>query len=239
MSMEEKKRVVRRLAGSGRGFADQHGFRVTNNPASLFQVLYLSILLRRPGDPRRAAQAAGALRDRGWDSAARMARSLHETRAAVLRSCGRRDADELATTLGDLALLVVQRYRGDLRRLRAAAQYDSTRERDQLKRLPGVDDEVVDLFFREVQALWREVPPCADRRALSAARKLGLGRTADELATLAGSRESEKLAWLVGALAMVDLDRQIPANRRITPRITWDHPQLPPSRSFRRPHLVE
>jgi hypothetical protein len=208
MSTEEKKRVVRRLASSGRGFADQHGFRVTNNPATLFQVLYLSILLRRPGDQRRAAQAAGALRDQGWDSTARMARSLHETRAAVLRDCGRRDADELATTVGDLATLVVQRYRGDLRRLRAAAQYDAARERDELKRLPGVDDEVVDLFFREVQALWREVAPCADRRALTAARKLGLGRSADDLAALAGGRESEKLAWLVGALAMVELDNK-------------------------------
>ncbi|MEV4631537.1 hypothetical protein AB0J90_35235 [Micromonospora sp. NPDC049523] len=206
MSVEDKKRFVRRLAGSGRGFADQLGFRVTNNPAALFQLLYLSILLGRPGDPRRAAQTAVALRDRGWDSAARMSRSTQESRAAVLRGCGRRDADELATTLGALASLVGERYHGDLRRLRTMAGYNAARERDRLDRLPGVDDLVVDLFFREVQALWREVPPSADRRALTAARKLGLGRTADDLAALAGSRESEKLAWLVGALAMVDLD---------------------------------
>ncbi|RKR85836.1 hypothetical protein BDK92_0045 [Micromonospora pisi] len=206
MSWEDKKRFVRRLAGGGRGFADRYGFRVTNNPASLFQLLYLSILLRRPGDPRRAAQTAQALRDQGWESAARMSRSAQETRAATLRSCGRRDADELAGRLGDLAALVTERYRGDLRRLRGVAKYDAVRERAALKRLPAVDDEVVDLFFREVQALWREVPPSADRRALTAARRLGLGRSADDLAALAGSRESEKLAWLVGALAIVDLD---------------------------------
>ena len=38
--VEDRKRLARRLAGSGRGFAEQYGFRVTNNPASLFQVLY-------------------------------------------------------------------------------------------------------------------------------------------------------------------------------------------------------
>jgi hypothetical protein len=207
--VDDKKRVVRRLVGSGRGFAEEYGFRVTNNPASLFQVLYLSILLRRPGDFRRAAEAARALRDQGWDSPARMVRSLHETRARVLRENGRRgDADELATTLGDLALSIAERYRGDLRRLRVAADYDPGRERSLLAALPGVDDQVLDLFLREVQAVWREVAPVADRRALTAARKLGLGRSADDLAALSGSGESEKLAWLVGALARVEMENR-------------------------------
>ncbi|MFK3979796.1 hypothetical protein ACI2K4_05375 [Micromonospora sp. NPDC050397] len=214
MSTQDKKRFVRRLAATGRGFADQQGFRVTNNPAALFQLLCLSVLLRRPGDPRRSARTALALRDAGGDSAARLARSSYESRAALLRAHARRDADELATSLGELAVQVTERYGGDLRRLRAVSRYDAARERVALTRLPAVDDEVVVLFFREVQALWAEVPPSADRRALAAARRLGLGRSADDLAALAGGRESERLAWLVGALAMVDLDnryRQIAA----------------------------
>lgn len=208
MNTEDKKRFVRRLAGAGRGFADRQGFRVTNNPAALFQLLCLSVLLRRPGDPRRSARTALALRDGGGDSAARMTRSSWENRAALLRACGRRDADELATSLGELAASVTERYGGDLRRLRAVSKYDAARERVALTRLPAVDGEVVDLFFREVQALWREVPPSADRRALAAARRLGLGRSADDLAVLTGGRESERLAWLVGALAIVDLENR-------------------------------
>ena len=212
--LEEKKRTVRRLIGS-RGFAEEYGFQVTNNPASLFQVLYLSILLRRPGDFRRAVQAAQALRDRGWDSPARMSRSTHEARTGALRDAGRRgDADELATVLGDLALTLTERYRGDLRRLRVAARYDPAAERRLLERLPGVDDQVVELFLREVQALWREVAPVADRRALAAARKLGLGRSAGDLAELSGSGESERLAWLVGALARIDLENRYDELRR-------------------------
>ncbi|NJP35556.1 hypothetical protein [Micromonospora thermarum] len=208
-TIEDKKRLVRRLAGGGRGFAEQYGFRVTNNPSSLFQILCLAVLLARRGDFRRALDSAHALPANGWDSAARLARSLHADRVRVLRENGQRgDVDALATTLGDLARTVVERYRGDLRRLRSAAHHDPARERALLTELPGVDGTVVDLFLREAQALWREVAPVADRRALVAARRLGLGRSADDLAGLAGSGESERLAWLVGALARVDLEQQ-------------------------------
>jgi hypothetical protein len=208
-SVEDKKRLVRRLAGDNRGFAERYGFPVTNNPSHLFQVLYLSVLLARRGDFRKAIDGALALRDNGWDSAARLARSLHADRVRVLRGAGQRgDVDALAATLGDLARAVVDRYRGDLRRLRTAAQQDPARERQLLTDLPGVDGQVIELFLREAQAVWREVAPVADRRALAAARRLGLGRSADDLAGLAGSGESERLAWLVGALARVDLEKR-------------------------------
>ncbi|GAA2712389.1 hypothetical protein ACFY2R_19965 [Micromonospora olivasterospora] len=208
-SIEDKKRLVRRLAGSGRGFAEQYGFPVTNNPSRLFQLLVLSVLLARRGDFRRAVDAAAALRDAGWDSAARLARSLHADRVRVLREAGQRgDVDAFADTLGDLARTVVDRYRGDLRRLRGAGHYDAAGERALLSELPGVNAEAAELFLREAQALWREVAPVADRRALAAARRLGLGRTARDLAGLAGSGESERLAWLVGALARVELEKR-------------------------------
>ncbi|MEV1146857.1 hypothetical protein, partial [Micromonospora sp. NPDC049799] len=147
---EDKKRLVRRLAGGGRGFAEQYGFRVTNNPSSLFQILCLAVLLARRGDFRRAVDSAHALPAQGWDSAARLARSLHADRVRVLRECGQRgDVDALADTLGDLARTVVERYRGDLRRLRAVAHHDPARERELLTTLPGVDAAVADLFLRE------------------------------------------------------------------------------------------
>lgn len=207
-STEQRRRLVRRLMSGGRGFAEEYGFPVTNNPSSLFQLLYLSVLLQRTRDFQRAAATARDLRDRGWDSAARMAASSHEARARALREAGWRDVDQLASVLGDLALAVAQRYRGDLRRLRSPAAYESQRERELLTTLPGVDNGVADLFLREVQALWPEVVPVADRRALAAARKLGLGRSARDLAELIGWRESERLAWLVGALARVDLENR-------------------------------
>ncbi|MEV2239756.1 hypothetical protein [Micromonospora sp. NPDC049891] len=207
VTIEDRKRLARRLAGSGRGFAEQYGFRVTNNPSSLFQLLCLAVLLARRGDFRRALDGAHALPEAGWDSAARLSGSSHLDRVRALRGSGQRgDVDALADLLGELARTVVDRYRGDLRRLRSAAHRDPTRERALLTALPGVDNQVADLFLREVQALWGEVAPVADRRALAAARRLGLGRSAEDLAGLAGGGESERLAWLVGALARVDLE---------------------------------
>lgn len=206
---EEQKRLVRRLIGGGRGLAEAWGFRVTNNPGNLFQLLYLSILLKPRGDFHRAVNTALALRDRGWDSPARMANALQADRFRVIRDVShRRDAQEVAAVLGDLARVIGDRYRGDLRRLRTEARQDPDRLRALLTELPGVDDEVVDLFFREVQAVWPEVGPFADRRALTAARRLGLGRSLSDLAALTGRREGERFAWLVGALARVDLEKR-------------------------------
>src|SRR5438105_2620130 len=118
---EHKRRIVRGLLDrTSRGFAEECGFPVTNNPAKLFQLLYLSVLLSGPRDHRQAVRTAQALRDRDWDTARALAASLHRDRVAVLTEAGeRQDVDQLASTLGDLAKVVLEDYRGDLRRLRA------------------------------------------------------------------------------------------------------------------------
>ncbi|MBX6357339.1 MAG: hypothetical protein IRZ05_15990 [Micromonosporaceae bacterium] len=217
--IEQKRRLARAVRSRmGRGFAEESGFRVIGNPASLFQILYLSVLLASDRNYPRAVRTARMLRDRGWESAAAMAGSLHDERAALIRTAGRRrDADRLAATLGDLAQKIVDRYRGDLRRLRTEAKRDPGRERELLKKLPGVTDRAVDNFFQEVQVLWQEVAPFVDRRALAAARKLDLGRTVADLAGLAKARESERLAWLAGALVRVDVENRYDEIRAAVP----------------------
>jgi hypothetical protein len=132
-----------------------------------------------------------------------MARSLHEARAKLLRSCGRRDADELASLLGDLARTVVERYRGDLRRLRAAADADPARERALLKQFKGVGDVGVDIFFREVQAAWEELRPFVDRRTRQGATALGLPTDPRRLARLVAD---DDVTRFLNALARVDID---------------------------------
>jgi hypothetical protein len=204
---DEKRRLVRRLLGRmGRGYAEAYGFSVTSNPASLFRLLVLSMLTSGRRDHQRAVAIARALVDRGWDSAARLAGSRYDERIAVVRGAGAgRDAERLATTLGELATAVVDRYGGDLRRLRTDAHRDPAAERRLLTQLPGTTDAAADLFFREAQVIWPEAGPFADRRSLRAASRLGLGGTLADLAALSGDRP-EKLAWLTGALARVDLE---------------------------------
>ncbi|HEX6968221.1 MAG TPA: hypothetical protein VF174_05345 [Micromonosporaceae bacterium] len=204
---EETKRLVRRLIGEGREITAQR--RITNNPGSLFQLLYRALLSRSQPDRQRVAHTARALDEQGWGIPSELARAPFEQRFRVLRDAShRRDARELAAVLGDLALMIVQRYRGDLRRLRSAARQDPQVERRLLAELPGIDDKVVDVFFRDVQVVWRELAPFADRPALTAGRRLGLGGTAEGLAALAGSPASERFFWLVTALSCIDQDRR-------------------------------
>lgn len=60
----------------------------------------------------------------------------------------------------------------------------------------------MDIFCREAQICWPELYPFADRKALGAARKLGLPATPRELAGLVGR---EEFPVLVAALVRADL----------------------------------
>lgn len=210
LGTEEGRRLTRRLlARVGRGYAEALGFPVTNNPSSLLRLLLLCVLTSGVREYRRAASIAGALVRQGWDSAARLADSGYDERVAVIRSAGgggKADrAERWSATLGDLAAAVAGRYGGDLRRLRGEARRDPAAQRRLLCALPGVTDAAVDLFFRDVQVIWPEAGPFADRRSLRAAARLGLGGSVADLAALTAGR-SEKLAWLTGALARIDLE---------------------------------
>ena len=90
--------------------------------------------------------------------------------------------------LGETCDLLLERYRGDLRRLREEAPRDRKRERKLLKEFKGMGDTGVDIFFREAQAAWDELYPFADRRALQAASQLGLGSDRTTLAQLVERR---------------------------------------------------
>lgn len=182
---------------------------MTNSGAALFQLLCVSVLLSRRNDYRPAVAGARQLREKGWTSPRQMVAADEVERTGVLRRSGYvRDGAELAELFGALSRQVLARYRGDLRRLRAEAKRNPQRERQLLRQLPGVDDDAVDIFFREVQSLWPEVAPFADKRALVAARKLGIGRTAEDLAHVAGGGGPSRMAWVAGALARVELDKR-------------------------------
>ncbi len=74
--------------------------------------------------------------------------------------------------LGDTAQFLLEKYDGDLRKLRAEAGRDPKIERKLLKECKGIGDTGVDIFFREAQSAWGELRPFADKKALKAAGKL-------------------------------------------------------------------
>ena len=89
--------------------------------------------------------------------------------------------------LGDLTDHLLERYGGDLRKLRDEAERDPGAERRLLKAFKGLGDVGVDIFFREVQVAWDELAPFADRRALDAAGRLDLPKDPGKLARLVGA----------------------------------------------------
>ena len=188
----------------GRTYAEELGIDVAKGtPSPLFRLLVASILFSARIGAGQAVKAARALSDAGWTSARKLAATSWQQRVRVLNRHGYARYDErTASMLGDACELLLDRYRGDLRRLRAEAGRDPGQERRLLKQVKGLGEVGVDIFFREAQVAWKELFPFLDRRAAQAAHRLGLD--ADPRA-LAGDRRPEVFARLVAALVRTGL----------------------------------
>jgi hypothetical protein len=109
--------------------------------------------------------------------------------------------------LRDTAGLLIEQYGGDLRRLRERAGEDPAAERRLLQEFKGIGETGADIICREAQEPWPELYPFADRKALAAARKLGLGSDVEELARLTGRQDFPRLvAALIRTSLAKDFD---------------------------------
>jgi len=209
MAASSRRDIARAvLALHPRSHADELGIDVARNtPAPLYQWLLASLLFSARIPAAQAQQAAAALFEQGWRTARRMAGTTWEQRVAVLDRAGYARYDEsTARYIGDTTDLLIERYGGDLRRLRAAAGRDPARERTLLKACKGIGDVGADIFCREAQLAWEELYPFAGRKALETARRLGLGDDAVALATLVDRRD---LPRLLSGLVRVGLRHEI------------------------------
>lgn len=185
--------------------AEEAGFTVTNTAAGLFRLLCVSVLADDSAPSRSVIDAVKALFRHHWDSAPEMSKTDERERTDVLAKAGYRGADRGSRLLGEATSVVMDRYGGDLQRLRAAAEGDPARLRDLLREIPGVGDAGCGVFLREAQMFWPEAAPFIDEHAKKAARRLDLPTDAGELLEdVARGRRNEQLSWLAGALALVD-----------------------------------
>jgi hypothetical protein len=200
------------LERHGRTYAEELRIDVAKGtPSVLYRLLCAAMLMSARIDSRIAVEAARNLAKRGWRSPRKLAESTWEQRVKALNEAGyARYQERTATMLGDLTEHLLDRHRGDLRRLRDEAERDPKAERRLLKEFKGLGDVGVDIFFREVQVAWDELAPFADRRALDAAGRLGLPKDAEKLARLVGKDE---FARLIAALVRVELDDDYDAVR--------------------------
>ena len=200
----KKQLVWALLDRHGRTYAEELGIDVRKQtPSSLFQLLCASALYSARIDSSIATEAARNLKRAGWRTAEKMADSTWSDRVSELNEAGStRYQERTASMLGEMAKTVLDRWDGDLRKLRDQAERDPKQERRLLKEAKGIGDTGVDIFFREGQAAWDEIRPFADRRALDAAKRLDLGSDPKALARLADGAAFDRL---VAALVRTEL----------------------------------
>jgi len=214
MATASKRKVVRALLER---HPESHAARLgidvaANTPAPLYQWLIAALLFSARIAGKQAESAGRALFDQGWRTPRKMADTTWEERVKVLNHAGYARYDEsTARYIADTTDLLLQRYGGDLRKLREAAGRDPGQERTLLKAFKGIGDVGADVFFREVQAPWEELYPFADKRALAAAEKLDLGDSPRDLAKLVERKRD--LPRLLSALVFADLGKEIEAIR--------------------------
>lgn len=189
----------------GRTFAEELGIDLkANDPASLFRLLCACLLFSTRISHVIALKAAGNLKDHGWTTPQKMTASTWGQRVRALDEAGYVRYDERAATmLGETAQLLLDLYDGDLGELRRRAGHQAARERELLKEFSGIGDVGVNIFFREVQAVWPELFPYLDARATESAAQCGLGADPTTLASLVTTRDD--FARLAAALVRVQL----------------------------------
>ena len=193
----------------GRTYADEAGIRLADKPAPLYQLLVLATLISARISADIALAAARELFAAGYRTPrAMLAASWQDRVDALGRGHFKRYDERTATMLGDGAALAIERWHGDLRRLRDEAGGDPGRIATRLQEFPGIGPAGASIFLREVQAVWPSVAPYVDDRVRAGARELGLPGDPEALAQQAGS--DQDLARLAAALVRVTLSKTAP-----------------------------
>jgi endonuclease III len=208
MASSQKAVVAAALDRHGQTYAEEAGIRLEDKPAPLFQLLVLALLLSARISADIAMAAARELFAAGYRTPRRMCDASWQDRVDALgRGHYRRYDERTATMLGETSELLLDRWRGDLRRLHAEAQGDTDRLRQLLCEFKGMGPAGSDIFLREVQAVWPDVAPYLDRRVSDGARRLGLPTDTRAVARLVDG--PEELARLAAALVRVSLRKDV------------------------------
>lgn len=177
-------RVRALLERHGTTYAQEAGITLADKPSPLYRLLVLSLLLSARINASIATAAARELSSAGFRTARRMAGATWQQRVDALgRGHYRRYDERTSTMLGDGAHMLLDDYRGDLRRLHDDAG-DTTKLQRLIQRYPGIGPTGSAIFCREVQGVWTDVAPYIDDRVSDGARRLKLPTTPERLAEL-------------------------------------------------------
>ncbi|MDR7301882.1 endonuclease [Haloactinomyces albus] len=193
------------LDEAGTTYAAQAGITLADKPAPLYRLLVLSVLQSARIKAEIAVAAARELADFGTPERMREA-SWQQRVDALGRGHYVRYDESTATALGQGADLLLDRYRGDLRRLRKQANGDVGAICNGLTQVPKLGPVGADIFCREAQAVWPELRPYFDKKALRGAEKVGLQAKPEQLAELVDGGD---LARFAAACVRVTLEKGV------------------------------
>lgn len=209
MSTTQKRRARYAVEAYGTTYAEEAGITLRDKPAPLYQLLVLATLLSARISARIALAAARELHQAGYRTPRRMADATWQQRVDALGRGGYRRYDErTATMLGEGAEQLLTDHRGDLRELRGDDREGAAALRTGLQEFPGIGPAGAEIFCREVQAVWPELVPYLDRKALQGARRAGLPEDPNRLARLVPERDMARLA---AACVRAALDEEVAA----------------------------
>ena len=199
MTGNEAKRLQHRteqlLAESGETYAHEAGIPLKDTPSPLYRLLVLSTLLSTRISASIAVAAARELSKAGWRTPRSMAAASWQNVVDALgRAHYKRYDESTATALNEGARLLIDRWHGDLRRLRKEADGDPDRIRELLQGFPRIGPVGADIFCREAQGVWPELRPAFDSRALTGARKNHLPEDPARLEDLVPPKDLPRLA---------------------------------------------
>jgi hypothetical protein len=205
--MTQRDKVRRLLAEAGPTYAAEAGIKLVDQPAPLYRLLVLSVLLSTRIKAGIAVDAARELQAAGMGTARAMAGATWQERVDALgRAHYKRYDEQTATALGEGAQYLLDEYGGDLRRVREAANGEFRTLAGLLTKVPRLGPVGADIFAREGQLVWPEFRPHLDRKALQGAEKLSLPKQPGRLAKLV---DPDELAALAAALVRVTLERDL------------------------------
>jgi len=190
-----KREIARALVERhGTTFAEQAGIRLKDTSGPLYQLLVLSVLLSARISADVAVAAASELFKAGFRTPKAMLEATWQQRVDALgRGHYRRYDERTATMLGDGAQLVLDRWKGDLRRLHDEADSPAAVAK-LLQEVPGIGPTGASIFCREVQGVWRDLAPYLDELVIKGAQRVGLPTTASRLASYVDMDELPRLA---------------------------------------------
>jgi hypothetical protein len=194
------------LDTAGETFAAEAGITLADKPAPLYRLLVLAVLLSSRVQAKLGTRACRELVDSGLGSPERMRDADRQEVFDALSRAKFLSKEQTTDALQQGADLVADRWNGDLRGMRTAADGSAAALADLLTEVPRLGPVGADIFIREVQQVWPEFRPHLDGKATDGAKAVGLPTDPAELAELV---DGDDLARFSAALVRANLDDDV------------------------------